>query len=54
MKLLHYGPFRPQADFSNQFAVVIEIGVIILLIYCNRKTVSELYNECCHSLFLKK
>lgn len=42
MKLLHYGTFRPQADFSHQFAVVIEIGVIISLIYCNLKTVSEL------------
>ena len=54
MKLLHHGAFRPQADFSRQFAVVIEIGVIISLIYCNRKTVSDLDIECCHSLFLRK
>ena len=51
MKLLHYGTFRPQADFSHQFAVVIEIGVIISLIYCNQKTVSELDIECCTHYF---
>ena len=54
IRLLQHSAFRLQSEFKRQFAVVIKLEVIVLLICCLPKTFSVLGTGRCHLLFSRK